>query len=169
MNSRQKLIEDNMKLVYHVISTYYPTFVNNEDLQQTGMVGLCKAADTWDESKSTFSTYACKCILNEIRMEFRRSRKHTGLLSLDYLVTNGEGDVVTQGDLLVGDEDIDFVDYEAVKSFYDDLSERDKAIIDGTIAGVSQKKIADRFGVKQSTIAMRLRRLRLLWRKINGD
>ena len=88
--SKEKLIEDNMKLVYFIVHKYYPAFGKNEDVIQEGMVGLVKAADTWDESKSKFSTYACACILTEIRTYFKQQSKHQNVLSLDKVLPNSK-------------------------------------------------------------------------------
>ena len=68
--TNKELIADNLRLVYHIVHEHYPTFKNDEDIVQCGMVGLCKAANTWDANKGVFSTYACKCIRNEINKEF---------------------------------------------------------------------------------------------------
>jgi len=109
---KQQLIEDNLNLVYHVVHRYYPTFYDDEDIIQTGMVGLCKAAEDYDETKSEFSTFACRCIRNEINMEFRRRKKHNNILSLDYEVDDGHGEKVPFGDFIVGDEDVQYVDLD---------------------------------------------------------
>ena len=79
--NKNELIEKNMNLVYFVISKYYPTFIHDEDIVQSGMLGLCKAADKWDESKSKFSTYAGRCIRNEINQEFIRRKPFSKVIS----------------------------------------------------------------------------------------
>ena len=101
---KNKLIEDNMSLVYFIINKYYPTYITDEDIVQAGMLGLCKAGDTWNEDKGAFSTYAAICIRNNIRMEFRGRGKHQGVLSLDYeLPETEDGAIITLGDM-VADE-----------------------------------------------------------------
>lgn len=83
---KNKLIEDNMNLVYYLISRYYPTFIKDEDLIQCGMVGLCKAANSSNAIKYKFSTYASACILNEIKSEFIRRKKYAKEESLNALM-----------------------------------------------------------------------------------
>lgn len=163
--NKQQLIEENMNLVYFLIHKKYPTMVYDEDLIQCGMVGLCTAADTWDENKSQFSTYACACILYEIRKEFRRRSKHKETLSLDFQVKNedSEADFI---EVVAGSEDIDFVDCER---FYQALQPKERQIVEYRKMGLTNKEIGEKFGVKENTISMRLRKLRFLWRDLNGD
>ena len=66
-------VEENLNLVHHII---WDKFISNtksrngrfeyDDLFQVGSVGLVKAARTYDENGSKFSTYAASCIKNEI-------------------------------------------------------------------------------------------------------
>ena len=156
------LIEDNMNLVYFLVSRYYPTFTQDEDIIQSGMVGLCRAADTWDESKSMFSTYASKCILNEILQEFKRRKRHYNTVSLDQDVTDDS----TLSEFLIGDEDIDFVDFDG---FYNQLNPREKEIVKLQHAGVSVKEIAEKFDCSQECVYKHIRLMKTKWREFNGD
>lgn len=97
-----------MNLVYSVIRKEFPSFIGDEDIIQSGMLGLCRAANQWDESKSKFSTYAWSAISNEIKMEFRSRSKHQEILSLDYIVTTSEGDKVPFGDVIPAEQDSTF-------------------------------------------------------------
>lgn len=87
MNDKQ-FIEDNVKLVYYLIQKYYPTYAYDEDIIQCGMIGLCKAAKAWQQ-KGKFSSYAKKCIFNEIKNELKYRQKHSAVISLEVLL---EGD-----------------------------------------------------------------------------
>ena len=107
---KQQLIEDNMNLVYALVSREYPTYLQDEDIIQCGMLGLCQAADKFDESKGKFSAFAWFCIRNEIIREFKRREKHTGVLSLDYEATGSGGERVPFSDFVVGEEDVSYVD-----------------------------------------------------------
>lgn len=71
MVDRDKLIQDNIPFVYYIIHKYYPTFSKDEDIIQSGMVGLVKAANKFDASKGKFSTYAGVIIKNEIAKELK--------------------------------------------------------------------------------------------------
>lgn len=68
--TRDELIENNIGLVSYVINTRFYVDVRNglyEDLYGAGCIGLCRAADTYEDGKGRFSTYACRWIDIEIR------------------------------------------------------------------------------------------------------
>ena len=156
------LIEDNMNLVYFLISKYYPSFIHDEDIAQSGMVGLCRAAETWDESKSKFITYASHCILNEVKQEFRnRKRQITGISLNQDMCENG-----TFAEALVGDEDVNFIDYDG---FYNELTARQKEIWRLIRNAYSSKDIAEKFGCSKETITKDIRKIKSKWRKFNGN
>lgn len=71
-----KLIEDNMNLVWHMVHEKFKPYCDSgqgEDLFQVGCIGLIKAADTFNADMGVmFSTYACNCIWREI-MNYNRS------------------------------------------------------------------------------------------------
>ena len=75
----QKKVEENMGLVGKVISDKIhsldtPNFYSYDDLFQIGCIGLCKAA--YSDCGGTFSTYAYRCIKNEILYFLRREKRH---------------------------------------------------------------------------------------------
>lgn len=76
-DARQKLIESNMRLVPYRVSTRYGSVnYDKEELISIGNLGLIKAVDTFDPAKETaLSTYAIKCIDNEIYMFLRKLKK----------------------------------------------------------------------------------------------
>lgn len=164
--TKQQLIEENLNLVYHIVHRNYPTFVNDEDIVQTGMLGLCKAADKWDEERGMFSTYATSCINNEIRQEFRRRKKHQGVLSLDYEVDDGSGERVPFGDFCVGEEDVNYVD---VDSLYDQLTPFEQDIYKLLQVGMTASEIAKAFNCGKQTVQQKIRKMKLLWGNLDND
>lgn len=159
--NKNELIENNMKLVHYVINKYYPTYSYNEDVIQEGMVGLCYAAEKYDESKSKFSTFANKCILNNIRTYFKRTAKHDNHLSLDYEVTTDLG-TMTFGETIMGVEDVDLSNLKYYE-FYESVDYGDRYILDN-IAYSTTTEIGEALGISQQAVSQRLRRLRLKWR-----
>ena len=74
-NARNELIEHNLRLVAHVVKKF-----NNcgeaDDLIGVGTIGLIKAIKSYNPDKNvTLSTYASRCIENEILMLLRSSKK----------------------------------------------------------------------------------------------
>lgn len=157
--TKQQLVEDNMKLVYGYISKELPTYIGDEDLIQTGMLGLCKAADTWVEGQSKFSSYAYICIRNEILKELRQRNKHSGVWSLDYMITNENGEVGTFGDCVVGEEDVGYFELDAKTHR---LTEKQLKIYELLLTGASAKEIAERLGITPQYVSWTRRKLRLL-------
>lgn len=72
-----KIILSNMKLVFLTIKRYFSQVnYDIEDLISIGTIGLIKATTTFDISKNyEFSTYASRCIYNEIMMLVRKQSK----------------------------------------------------------------------------------------------
>ena len=105
--ARQKLIRHNLRLVAHIVKKYY-SGKDQEELISTGTVGLIKAVDTFDPENGTrFATYACRCLQNEILMQFRTSKKFQNEVSInDTIDTDKDGNPLTYGDVISEDDDI---------------------------------------------------------------
>ena len=151
-----------MKLVYYLISKYYPTYLGDEDLQQVGMLGLCKAADTWNEEKSKFSTYASKCILNEMNQEFRKRKKYNGQWSLDKTVNCDEDVPSAFGDFIVGETDVDIDD---TNDFISKLSKTERAVLTLLEDGYSCSEISNKLGISTQCVNKCGRNIQLKWGK----
>lgn len=69
---QEKLVIDNMRLVYHLIKKYN----YDEDYASVGMIGLIKGVKNFDPNKGyKISSYLCKCITNEIACDYRKVKK----------------------------------------------------------------------------------------------
>ena len=159
--SQQRLVEDNMKLVYLIVSKDYPTYIHDEDIISTGLLGLCKAAEKFDESKGKFSTYAGRCIRNEINQEFIRRKPHASVVSLDGII----GEDTTLGDMIVGEDDVAYLD----DNFFDTLSEQERLVLYYNSEGYETDEISDMVGIPVDKVRKTLRLIRLKWKKFNGD
>ena len=70
--ARNTLIEDNLRLVHHVVKRFVGRGVELQDLFQIGTIGLIKAVDHFDlEREVQFSTYAVPMIMGEIKRFLR--------------------------------------------------------------------------------------------------
>ena len=97
----EKLIRHNLRLVAHIVKKYYALPGDQDDLVSIGTIGLVKAVDTFDATrKARFSTYASRCIENEIRMQFRRDRKTGGTVSLQEALEADGDSALTLADVL---------------------------------------------------------------------
>ena len=99
--ARNTLIEHNLRLVAHIVKKYYSQNADQDDLISIGTIGLMKAVDTFDSARrARFSTYASRCIENEIRMQFRRNRKTGGTVSLQEALESDGDSALTLADVL---------------------------------------------------------------------
>lgn len=107
-NARQKLIEHNLRLVAHIIKKYYANQNDQEDLISIGTIGLIKAIDTFDAEKGIrLSSYASRCIENEILMFFRSGKKSAQDVSLNEPIdTDKDGNALTILDTMAVDDTI---------------------------------------------------------------
>ncbi len=84
--AKDRLVLHNLRLVAHVIKKYDTHAESKEDLLSIGTIGLLKAVDTFStERRVRFSTYAARCVENEILMKFRSNKKTERDVSLQEL------------------------------------------------------------------------------------
>lgn len=83
-HARNKLIEHNLRLVAHIVKKFENKNIDTDDLISIGTIGLIKGIDSFNHSKSTkITTYAARCIENEILMYFRSNKKNNNTVSLN--------------------------------------------------------------------------------------
>ena len=113
-HARQKLIEHNLRLVAHIAKKYYADENDRDDLVSIGTVGLIKAVDSFDPTKGIrLSSYASRCIENEILMYLRRNSKTRLEVSIDEpLNVDWDGNELLLSDILGTEEDVIYKDME---------------------------------------------------------
>ena len=91
MAARDRIIRHNLRLVAHVVKKYYSLPGDAEDLISIGTIGLIKAVNSFDNTKQArFSTYASRCIDNEVRMSFRKQKKAPATVSMNEPIEAGK-------------------------------------------------------------------------------
>ena len=108
IESRNILVEHNLRLVAHIIKKYFTQSEDVEDLISIGTIGLIKGINTYKPEKGVrLATYASRCIENEILMYFRANKKSAGDLSLsDALDVDSEGNGLSVMDVVATEEDL---------------------------------------------------------------
>ena len=108
IESRNILVEHNLRLVAHIIKKYYTQSEDVEELISIGTIGLIKGVNTYKPEKGVrLATYASRCIENEILMHFRANNKSAGDLSLsDALDVDSEGNGLSVMDVVATEEDL---------------------------------------------------------------
>lgn len=102
IKAKEILINHNLRLVAHIVKKYNGS-EEADDLISAGSLGLIKAINTYKLGHGTqFSTYAAKCIENEILMLLRVNKKHKNTISLeDVLSSDSEDNEISVLDLAV--------------------------------------------------------------------
>ena len=76
---QKKLVEDNINFAWHLTHKWAKKSVFNFDIDEIFSMfsfALCKAAFTFRDDKGVkFTTYAAKCMENEIRMAFNKKKR----------------------------------------------------------------------------------------------
>ncbi len=76
------LVRHNLRLVAHIVKKY-SNAGEADDLISVGSIGLIKGIETFSPDKGCqLTTYAAKCIENEILMYIRANKKHRKTISL---------------------------------------------------------------------------------------
>ena len=164
--ARNTLVEHNLRLVAHIIKKYYQNDSSGDDLVSIGTIGLIKAIDTFDMSKSIkLSSYASRCIENEILMHFRNNRKSAQDISLnDTIDTDKDGNPLTLMDIIASDMDIEEnvdtkLHLEVLRDYIDEtLTDREKEIVlkrygIGGKKVQTQRELAKSLGISRSYIS----------------
>ncbi|MBQ3284108.1 MAG: RNA polymerase sporulation sigma factor SigK [Ruminococcus sp.] len=164
--ARNILVEHNLRLVAHIIKKYYQNDSAQDDLVSIGTIGLIKAINTFNPQKNIkLSSYASRCIENEILMHFRNGRKSAQDVSLnDTIDTDKDGNPLTLMDIIASDmdvaEDVDTKIHLDVLSEYIDevLTPREKEIIIkrygiGGVKTETQRELAKKLDISRSYIS----------------
>ncbi len=166
MDSRNILIEHNLRLVVYIAKKFESAKVSIEDLISIGSMGLIKGVQTFKRDKNIkLATYASRCIENEILMFLRKISKMKNELSLDEtLNTDADGNELVLSDIICSNDEevIEEVMTEEKEEFLYDcveaLNEREKRIIVLRFGlykteSMTQKEVADYLNISQSYIS----------------
>ncbi len=161
------LIEHNLRLVAHIAKKYAKSEQEMEEYISIGTIGLIKAINSFKDNKGfKISTYASKCIDNEILMNIRATKKQNAEISLNTVIgTDKDGNDMELADT------IDEGSKGAIETIYnkamvkqviafikEKLPEREKYImscrygIDGK-KYKTQQEIADELGISRSYVS----------------
>ena len=164
--SRNILIEHNLRLVAHIVKKYEHNVSDSDDLISIGVIGLIKGVDSFTSKHGTkITTYAARCIENEILMYFRNDKKNSKNISINNSIGfDKDGNEITILEVLKT-PDPDFAsniqEAENIKSlikYLDVLNDRERIIIDKRYGlqnndEMTQKEIADELNISRSYVS----------------
>ena len=164
--SRDMLIEHNLRLVAYIAKRFENTGANIEELISIGTVGLMKAVSSFNAEKNIkLATYASRCIENEILMYIRKTASQKKEVSIDEpLSVDWDGNELLLSDVLGSDNDVVCKEMEndeerrIVRDAVSGLNDRERIIVEmryGLSGGreLTQKEVADALGISQSYIS----------------
>lgn len=166
VEARNKLVEHNLRLVAHIIKKYYAKESDHDDLVSIGTIGLIKAINTYNPDKNIkLSSYASRCIENEILMYFRNSKKSSQEMSLsDSIDTDKDGNPLMLIDVLAVEDDFteeleDKINISKLNRYIKEiLDEREQTIIilryglNGN-EPLTQREVAQKLNISRSYIS----------------
>lgn len=166
MSAKDVLIHHNLRLVAHIVKKYNGT-EEADDLISAGSLGLIKAINTYKEGHNTqFSTYAARCIENEILMLLRVNKKHKGNVSIEEVLSgDGDDNEMTIIDLIeMPDSDVEnqandiIISSKLGKVLKANLTDREYAIINlryGLNGGpaLTQREVSQKLKISRSYVS----------------
>lgn len=155
--AKEQMILSNYSIVFSVMQKLSIP-ASDEDMFQTGIIGLLKAINTFDVSKGyQFSTYAFPIVRNEILLSFRKNKKSVkAAFSLDDNVDIGNGESVSYAEMIADRKDYEenTVNSMLAQQIFSKLSPREKRIfIMFFVDGKTQCEISEALGISQSYIS----------------
>ena len=155
-----------MRLVAHIVKKYN-TAGEADDLISVGSIGLIKAINSFQYGKNTqFSTYAARCIENEILMLIRVGKKHQNVLSLgESLGRDKDGNEICLMDIVpnvehdvIEEVENNILTEKLLKLIKEVLTDREYEIISlrygvGGKPAYTQREVAEKLGISRSYIS----------------
>lgn len=157
------LVEHNLRLVAYVVKKYINTDMNRnlEELISIGTIGLIKAVTSFDGEKGKLSTYAARCIDNELLMMLRNDKKKLKETSLyEPIGSDGDGNEISLYDVIESDEKLIDEQCELAddiqrlkKVMHEVLNEKEKMIMIKRYGLGGERELTQREVAKQMNIS----------------
>lgn len=174
LNSRNEIIEHNMRLVIYIAKKF-----SNHDIEElisVGFIGLIKATDSFDIDKEIkFVTYASRCIENEMLMFIRKNNRHKMTCSIEEKIgkTNNDCTLLIKDILESSTETInEVIENENKKEnlkhlknlLYEELTPKENLLIQLSYGFINdicyrQLKIAEILGISQSYVSRQKKKI----------
>ena len=166
IQAKKTLTEHNLRLVAHIAKKYQNVDEEMEDMISIGTIGLIKAIDSFDAGKGKLSTYASRCIDNELLMFLRAKKKTSREVSLyEPIGTDREGNEINLLDIIEQDQ-VDVIDRMEAEDklgrlsglIHNTLNDREREIITLRYGlkneyEVTQREIGRKLGISRSYVS----------------
>lgn len=171
MNNKEPLTEEQQELVtknHNLIYGYaYKRKISIDDYYDVLAIGLCKAAKSYDNKKYEFSTFAFKCMDNEINATLKCLHKKTAIP--DNLIMSYDSSVFEEnfdGGLSLAETVPDTKSCDdamcnvMMKEIISDLTQRESMVLKYLICGLTHSEIAEKLGCNRQNVTYFVGRIR---------
>lgn len=157
------LITENHNLIYFCLNKWKMPI---DEYYDVAAIGLCRAAQTYDSTRTKFSTYACACIYNQLKYTLRTQGAGNRIpphkqVSFEQELSSSPDNDITFFDLVASSNSAESVVLSRI--FVDKvlslLSDKDKTILHLTISGYIQSEIGKQVGISQTSVSRALNRI----------
>lgn len=151
---QKKFAEENHNLIYSFLMNKK---LNFEEYYDIVAIGFCKAVKAYEPSRGPFSTYAYSCMMNEVKMHWRKTEQRSQkygvvLISLNEPIIGIED--LTVKDTLPHPESVEsLLKYERYLEIINSLPPPMDEVVNLSIQGYSQSEIAQKMGYSQSYVS----------------
>ncbi len=159
------LVERNLRLVRYISQSYVNNYIVRaemlEDLFSVGTLGLIKASHTYSlERNATFSTYATKCIQNEIGMYLKKDRRKEKVeMHLeDIIATDNDDnklsliDMLPDRNIFIQNEEVELIS-NLLTAIINRYSQQEISVFFYSLSGRNQTEIGKLLSISQSYVS----------------
>lgn len=156
------LLERNEPMCGYIAKKYLASLESFEDLVSIAKIGMIKAYNTFDHTKNyKFTTYASRCMINEINLYMRTKCKWDRQVYLEEpLAVDEDGNPITKMDIMVA-EDTDILEHiieaeelEVLHKALSKLKSTYKQVLELKYKNnMTQREVAKIVGVSQAHIS----------------
>ncbi len=160
------LVEHNLRLVAHIAKKYAGSGLEQDDLVSIGSIGLIKAVSSFRPEAGRLTSYASRCVENEILMALRSNKKNRQNLSLsDPIGSDREGNEImlldilgTENDLVPNQAELSIESARAIRMLGRVLTPRERRVVllrYGLLDGAPhpQHEVAAALGISRSYVS----------------
>lgn len=145
----EAMFHKNIPFVRYILKMHFPDIASDEDAFQEGLIGLWKACLKFDADKAQLTTYAARCISNEVRYMLRRRAKEKATISLDTPIADTD-ESLTLSDMLEDPNATIDPGVFYLQEFIQNLDERDTKVIQLRLQGLTMDQAGEQMGISQS-------------------
>lgn len=154
MTDIDKMVQENMNLVYFAINKYYQQYRGDEDIVQIGRIALWQACLKWTPDKCEFSSYAVSAIRRAVQHEWvrRTALKRTAdatACSLEAPVGPNVDEDLNYYRVIPSVDDVDYLDLDPILMVLDAKRERVLRLL---MAGYKANEIAEMTGCSETRV-----------------